>query len=139
MITKRPTTNILSSFINLKVLTLDGSSHDMEWNCLKDLSLPFLQILKASRVPVNVLTDLIENTKGYLLKIKINYIRHGEIDNKRIIHAIYQNCPNLRYLKLLFRNFNILELENLLINCKYLDGLFLIFNNLSDGIISSKY
>jgi hypothetical protein len=132
-ITKRPTTKILSSFVNLKSLELDGSSHDMEWSCLKNLTLPFLQILKASRVPVNVLADLIENTNGFLFEIKIDYIRHNEVDNKRIIQIIYQNCPNLRYLKLLFRNCNISELENLLINCKYLDGLYLIINNVDDA------
>ncbi|GES74688.1 hypothetical protein GLOIN_2v1777673 [Rhizophagus clarus] len=132
-ITKQPTTKILSLLVNLKSLELDGSSHDMEWNCLKNLSLPYLQILKASRVPVNVLADLIENTNGFLFKIKIDYIRHVEVDNKRIIRIIYQNCPNLRYLKLLFRNCNILELENLLISCKYLGGLYIIINNIDDA------
>ena len=36
---------------------------------------------------------------------------------------IYQNCPNLRYLRLSLFNENITEFENLLINCQFLDGL----------------
>ncbi|PKY22228.1 hypothetical protein RhiirB3_525610 [Rhizophagus irregularis] len=132
-ITKRLTTKILSSFVNLKGLELDGSSHDMEWNYLSNLSLPFLQILKARRVPINILTYLIENTNGFLFEIKIDYIRHDEVENKKFIQVIYQNCPNLRFLKLLFRNCNISELENLLVYCKYLDGLYLIINNVDDA------
>ena len=41
-----------------------------------------------------------------------------------IIKAIYQNCPNLKYLKLsLQNNDDVSELEKLLINCQHLDGL----------------
>ncbi|CAB5305790.1 unnamed protein product [Rhizophagus irregularis] len=105
----------------------------MEWNYLSNLSLPFLQILKARRVPINILTYLIENTNGFLFEIKIDYIRHDEVENKKFIQVIYQNCPNLRFLKLLFRNCNISELENLLVYCKYLDGLYLIINNVDDA------
>ncbi|RIA95075.1 hypothetical protein C1645_817195 [Glomus cerebriforme] len=126
--TKQPITKILSSFINLKVLELDCEI-DLKWNCLENLSLPFLQILRASFVPVKALTSLIENTNGYLIEIKIDHILHDEINNKRIIQAIYQNCPYLKYLELLIKNNNILEFENLLINCQYLIGLFFIINN----------
>jgi len=50
--------------------------------------------------------------------------------NKRIIRAIYQNCPKLKYLKLLLRDSNIFELENLLINCQCLNGLYILTDNL---------
>src|SRR5207249_263488 len=43
--------------------------------------------------------------------------------------AIYLNCPNLRYLKLLIKNSNFSELEKLLINCQYLNGLCILFND----------
>src|SRR5205823_11086064 len=92
----------------------------------------FLQILKAKSVPINVLASLIENTNGSLIEITIDCIHHDEINNKRIIQAIYQNCPNLKYLKLIFRNDNILELEKLLINCQYLNGLHIITDNLNN-------
>ncbi|RIA92252.1 hypothetical protein C1645_820935 [Glomus cerebriforme] len=131
-ITKHPITKLLSSFINLKILELDDDFRDITWDCLQNLSLPYLQILKASRVPIKALTSLIENTNGCLIEIKIDYIPHNENDNKRIIQTIYQNCPNLKYLKLLFRNSNNLELEKLLINCQYLSGLYIIINNMED-------
>jgi hypothetical protein len=128
-ITKQPVTKILSHFVNLKILELDGGLQDMEWDRIENLTLPFLQILKAKSIPIKYLTGLIENTSGYLIEIKIDYICHDEINNKRIIRAIYQNCPNLQYLNLMFRKSNIIELENLLINCQYLNGLFFIIDS----------
>ncbi|GET53969.1 hypothetical protein GLOIN_2v813753 [Rhizophagus irregularis DAOM 181602=DAOM 197198] len=48
------------------------------------------------------------------------------VDYKILIQAIYQNCPNIRYLKLsLDRNLLIPEFENLLINCQCLNGLII--------------
>jgi hypothetical protein len=126
--TKPLVTKILSSFSNLKRLELDNSYESLPWNCLKNSSLPYLQFLYAKGVPICALTSLIESTSGHLIEIKIDHIPHEEIDNKRIIQAIYQNCPNLRYLKLMLRNRNILELKNLLVNCQQLSGLFIISN-----------
>ncbi|GBB98584.1 hypothetical protein RclHR1_03270007 [Rhizophagus clarus] len=130
--TKQPIVKIISHFVKLKELDLDCSYY-YTWNCLENLSLPFLRILKASRVPIRVLTSLIENTSGTLIEIKIDYIFHNEIDNKRIIEAIYRNCPNLKYLKLVLRNSNISVFEKLLINCQYLEGLFILINNMEDA------
>ncbi|RIA87044.1 hypothetical protein C1645_828334 [Glomus cerebriforme] len=109
-ITKQPFTKILSSLINLKRLELSG----------------------ASSIPIEALTSLIENTNGSLIEIRINRIVHEIINNKRIIHAIYQNCPNLRYLKLFFSGKNFLELEKLLIKCQYLNGLFILIDWVGD-------
>ncbi|GBB88546.1 hypothetical protein RclHR1_15090005 [Rhizophagus clarus] len=131
MIGKVPITKILSSFVNLKKLEL-GKCYPFDrtaWNCLENLSLPFLQILKARGVPIKVLTNLIESTNGYLNEISIGYTLHNEIDNEKIIQTIYRKCRNLNYLKLLVRNRNILEFEKLLINCQYLNGLYIIFDN----------
>ncbi|PKC06862.1 hypothetical protein RhiirA5_501071 [Rhizophagus irregularis] len=115
------------SLVNLKTLYLDNDYYRiLTGNYLENLSLHRLKILTASRVPINTLTNLIENTNGHLTEIIIEYVSHDNISNKKIIQVIYQNCPNLKYLKLLFRNSNIIELENLLINCKYLEGLFII-------------
>ncbi|PKK63942.1 hypothetical protein RhiirC2_869524 [Rhizophagus irregularis] len=126
--TKQPTTEFLSSLVNLKTLELDDSRY-RSWKCLGNVSLPYLQSLKTSRVPINVLIKLIENTNGYLTEIKIDRVRHDANNNKKIIQAIYQNCPMLKYLKLLFINSNLLELENLLIYCQYLKGLYIIFED----------
>ncbi|PKK63613.1 hypothetical protein RhiirC2_788650 [Rhizophagus irregularis] len=61
-LTEQPTTNILSSFVNLKGLELGNNHLITEWNCLKNLSLPFLQTLSTTLIPAQALTDLIENT-----------------------------------------------------------------------------
>ncbi|RIA92241.1 hypothetical protein C1645_820926 [Glomus cerebriforme] len=133
-ITRPLNTNILSSFINLKRLELVGKFkfRNITWNCLNNLFLPYLQSLKASFVPIDDLTNLIENTSGNLIEIKIDRTSHNEINNKRIIQIIYQNCPKLKYLKLLIRNTSSLELEKLLINCKCLNGLYFIISDLVD-------
>jgi hypothetical protein len=125
-ITKQPTTRILSSFINLKILELYNNNHGT-CNCLENVTLPYLEILRVKYVPIKYLISLIENTSGHLTEINIfSYMDHNEINNKSIIRAIYQNCPKLNYLKLMFKNNNILELENLLTNCQYLKGLFIM-------------
>ncbi|GBC14607.2 hypothetical protein GLOIN_2v113493 [Rhizophagus irregularis DAOM 181602=DAOM 197198] len=116
--TKPPVTKILSSFVNLKILELDNHFYE-NWNCLEDLSLPLLQNLKASHVPIKALTNFINNTNGYLTKIDIDLVSHNKNDNKRIIQAIYQNCLNLKYLKLTIRK-NI----NRSINLDYLKFFF---------------
>ncbi|PKY40374.1 hypothetical protein RhiirA4_453730 [Rhizophagus irregularis] len=132
-ITKQPITNILSSFINLKRLELDDNFRCMKWKCLENLSLPFLEILKAKHVPIKVLTNLIENTNESLNEISIDYVNHDWINNKKIIQAIYKKCPTLKYLKLVIRCCNISELEKLLIKCQYLDGLYILVDNTLDG------
>ena len=41
------------------------------WLWIGLLSLPFLQILKANRVPLKALTKLVEKTSGSLIEIKV--------------------------------------------------------------------
>jgi hypothetical protein len=94
--------------------------------------IPLLKILHARNISIKNLINLIENTIGNLVEIKIDQINHGDDDNKRIIQIIYLNCTKLKYLKLLIRNINILELENLLINCQDLIGLYILISNSSD-------
>ncbi|GBC05008.1 hypothetical protein RclHR1_00060021 [Rhizophagus clarus] len=124
-----PTTKILSSLANLKRFEFGNNNCDATWSCLEHLSLPFLEVLKADYVPAKALISLIENTGGCLTEIKIGYMFQNKYNNKLIIRAIYNNCPNLQYLKLLFRNDNMCEIEKLLIKCQHLNGLFLIINS----------
>ncbi|GBB91006.1 hypothetical protein RclHR1_01810009 [Rhizophagus clarus] len=138
-ITKQPSTKILSSFVNLKSLELFDKYRPLSWDCLDNLSFPSLQSLKARSVPIKVLTNIIANTVGYLDEIKIDHTSHNEIGNKLIIQAIYKNCPNLKFLKLLFKNSNILELEKLLISCQHLNGLFIIFEDVWDVSVTIDY
>jgi hypothetical protein len=123
-----PITNIFSYFENLKILKVDNINYRKSWDQLAAASLPFLQILDATGIKPDILASLIEKTMGYLKEIKICLTDHDDTDNKRFIRAIYQNCPNLKYLKLLIRSSNISEFEKLLINCKYLDGLYINMN-----------
>jgi len=81
------------------------------WDCLENISLPFLKVLRAKHVLVDNLKSLIKSAGGSLIEMSATYrTGHNTNNNKRIIQAIYQNCPNLKYLKLIFRNDNILEL-----------------------------
>ena len=84
-----------------------------------------------------MLRSLIGSTSGCLTEINVSHIYHEEVDNKRIIQAIYQKCPNLKYLRLVLRNNNISELENLLI--QYLNGLHFIVGEIFFGMIYLKY
>ncbi|RIA92896.1 hypothetical protein C1645_874466 [Glomus cerebriforme] len=124
----KPVTKSISYLKNLISLEIDSFYYSNLSNCsyLENVSLPVLEFLKTKRISSKDLVDLIENTKGHLTEISID--REGD-DNKRLIQAIYQNCPYLKYLKLTFNNSNILALENLLINCQYLNGLIIILGN----------
>ncbi|RGB37215.1 hypothetical protein C1646_757171 [Rhizophagus diaphanus] len=120
------------TFQRICILELGGNFRNMKLNYSKEnLSLPFLRILKSSDVPVNFLTNLIKSSNGYLVEINICYINNllvQKFDNNKIIQTIYKNCSNLKYLRLLCKSSNILELKNLLINCQYLDGLYIDTN-----------
>ncbi|CAB5303512.1 unnamed protein product [Rhizophagus irregularis] len=120
------------TFQRICILELGGNFRNMKLDHSREnLSLPFLRILKANDVPVNFLTNLIESSNGYLVEINICYINNlliQKFDNNKIIQTIYKNCSNLKYLRLLCKSSNILELKNLLINCQYLDGLYVDTN-----------
>ncbi|PKC62178.1 hypothetical protein RhiirA1_465497 [Rhizophagus irregularis] len=127
-----PVTRILSSLVNLKELELSFSVQSMKLDNLENISLPNLRFLKSNVFQFNILRNLIVNTNRSLTKISVNIVPHNVIDNNCIIQAIYQNCPNLMYLKLLFMMGNMSELEQLLINCQYLNGIYFLVLNLFD-------
>ncbi|PKK71474.1 hypothetical protein RhiirC2_778366 [Rhizophagus irregularis] len=130
-----PATKILSTLVNLKRLELSKINHNikLKFNGLENnISLPSLQILKTDIFQINILRNLIVNTNGSLTKISIDYIFHNKTDNENIIKAINQSCPNLMFLKLVFKIENILELEKLLIKCQYLNGFYFHILNLLD-------
>ncbi|CAG8544770.1 19695_t:CDS:2 [Rhizophagus irregularis] len=129
-INKSPFTKILTSFINLQVLELDNIQNTT-LDYLENLSLPYLRILRTKSVSIEVSTILIKSTGGFLNEIKIDSTFGNVYSNNRIIQAIYNNCPFLKYLKLILLNDNISELEKLIINCNYLNGLFIIIDSLA--------
>jgi hypothetical protein len=108
-----PITKLISYFINM--VNSDLSDH---------LGDPVLSFLSEKQIPFKILKSLIENTKGNLCEISIYCCDNN--DNRVLIKSIYQNCPLLKYLKLLLYNDNISELEMLLINCQCLNGLVII-------------
>jgi hypothetical protein len=127
-------TRFLSHFVNLLSLEIKKphhiSWHDPIWNDpnnLKNLSLTFLKILKVYYTTLIATVNLIKNTTKNLTVIIIHCNDVVHYDGcKMLIQAIYQNCPNIKYLKLsLNRNLLISEFENLLINCQYLNGLII--------------
>jgi hypothetical protein len=134
-IKEKPTiTNIFSHFENLKILKVGYMKY---YKSLQDhlavASLPFLQVLNAAYLPTNILTSLIEKTKGYLKEISLSYLGYNDTNNKRLIQTIYQNCPNLKYFKLVISDSYISEFENLLVNCEYLDGLYITMDGIDWG------
>ncbi|PKC15467.1 hypothetical protein RhiirA5_408143 [Rhizophagus irregularis] len=123
-------TQILSSFVNLKTLILNGGWFD-DYSYLENASLPSLQILDANNINTKSLTNLIKNSGEKLTKLRIYNNNSGfleVINNNIIIRTLYQHCPNLISLKLFYKEVNVLELEKLLIKCQYLNSLELFFN-----------
>ncbi|PKC01066.1 hypothetical protein RhiirA5_427294 [Rhizophagus irregularis] len=124
---EQPKTKVLTSFVNLKILKLINASPfvKLEWDNIKDLTLPSLHTLIACDIPINYLINLIESSGRNLIKI---YYHHNHdavtvIDDKKFIQAIYQNCPDLMYLEFLYKNKNNIDFEKLLINCQHLKRL----------------
>ncbi|GES99701.1 hypothetical protein GLOIN_2v1789107 [Rhizophagus clarus] len=123
----KPITNHLSNLVNLVSLKIKDSykMNSTNWSYLRNLSLPHLKFLNACDIPVYIITSLIKNANGNLSEINI-LNENGYVDEK-LIRAIYQNCPNLSYLRLqLICHNDILEFENILINCRFLTGLEII-------------
>ncbi|PKY48241.1 hypothetical protein RhiirA4_463785 [Rhizophagus irregularis] len=121
-----PTTNYLSYLVNLVSLKIQGA-RNANWLYLEDVFLPHLKILKARYIPSRILANLIVNTKGKLIEIRILF-QHSK-DNEKLIQAIYRNCPNLNYLQLSLNDINIAEFEKILIHCRFLIGLEIMESN----------
>ncbi|RGB29526.1 hypothetical protein C1646_766498 [Rhizophagus diaphanus] len=119
-------TNFLLYFVNLKSLVMSDNIMENypDW-C--QVSLPVLKSLRTYYIPANFLVRLIESTSGRLTTISIfcEIILYEGADTGKLIQAIYQNCPNLRYLKIPIKNCNLPEFERLLTNCQDLNGLII--------------
>ncbi|RGB31558.1 hypothetical protein C1646_763940 [Rhizophagus diaphanus] len=91
---------------------------------VENLLLPILKILKVRLVSSDIMTKIVENTKGHLSEIILFIMIIIMImELKKLYKQYIQNCPNLKYFKLSY-NIELLisELKNLLINCKFLNG-----------------
>jgi hypothetical protein len=131
----------LSYFANLRSLKMDVSlgppyyDTNINWRHLEEASLPGLKVLEANIDTSRLNLDrLIKNINENLIVISIRYNCICEVNyNKRLIQAIYHNCPNLRYLSMPMKEHNIPEFEWLLIRCQNLNGLII------ENDISFKY
>jgi hypothetical protein len=130
-----PVTDILSSFVNLKVLELRNMYFTKRdsWNCLENLSIPLLQILRTKGIPPEYLISIIENSRGDLIEIKLDKIPNL-CEDKLFIQTVKLNYPNLK----LFYNKGEAS-KNLIFITPSADEKFrLIARNLSDIIIESN-
>lgn len=121
-----PVTKFLSYLVNLvslEIMNFVDCFFKINENHLEKVSLPHLKFLKAQSISSNILTNIIENTNGYLIEIIILYQTE---DDGKLIQKIYQNCPKLNYLKLSLYNSDISEFQILLKSCQYLIGLEII-------------
>ncbi|GBC05627.1 hypothetical protein RclHR1_06320005 [Rhizophagus clarus] len=125
-IDREPCTKIFSYLVNLISLEIRGSINT-HWKNLGDASLPHLKFLRTNDIHYGCLAKLIKNTKGNLCEISVGSIINAR-SNQELIQAIAQSCPNLKYLKIMLENKDIVEFEELLINCKYLDGVTIVAN-----------
>uniref|UniRef100_U9UAB5 Uncharacterized protein n=1 Tax=Rhizophagus irregularis (strain DAOM 181602 / DAOM 197198 / MUCL 43194) TaxID=747089 RepID=U9UAB5_RHIID len=110
-------------YLSLKI----QGARNANWLYLENVFLPHLKILKARYIPSRILANLIVNTKGKLIEIRILF-QHSK-DNEKLIQAIYRNCPNLNYLQLSLNDINIAEFEKILIHCRFLIGLEIMESN----------
>ncbi|RGB42313.1 hypothetical protein C1646_662301 [Rhizophagus diaphanus] len=127
-----PTTKVLSHLVNLKILDMNTpflfrrskNYENPNLNQLEETSLPALKILKANLSSQLILIRLIETSNVQLTTISIRHDLLKVIDEiRKLTQTIYQNCPNLRYIKLPIKDYALTEFERLLNNSQYLDGL----------------
>ncbi|GES75929.1 hypothetical protein GLOIN_2v1870025 [Rhizophagus clarus] len=124
---------VLSKFYKLKTLISDGYiSLIKELEQLKKQAYYHnLEILNLERSDLNTFSSIIENS-GECLK-KILFRPHDIIkchfygDSLIFIRKVYENCPYIEYLSILFSPSieHFIELENLLKFCKILKSLLL--------------
>ncbi|CAG8734163.1 13795_t:CDS:2 [Rhizophagus irregularis] len=127
-INRNPGDEFLSYFVNLSSLKIgryDYAVKKTNWCHLERVSSPGLKVLIANIESHQNLDRMIKTKNGHLHEITLTHsgIVSDADYNRRLIRAIYQNCPNLRYLSMPIKEQNIPEFERLLINCQNLNGL----------------
>ena len=120
--------NFFPKLINLQKLILDGNSiYDSQLERqLIFPAYPKLQVLRLDDVLFLTAKRIIQNTETNLRIIWTNNVCFSTSDQPRdFIQIIHQNCPNLKYVKFLLKGRYIEEIEQLLINCQRLEGLYI--------------
>ncbi|RIA92908.1 hypothetical protein C1645_820104 [Glomus cerebriforme] len=119
---------LFPKLVNLQKLILDGNMlYDTESEKKLIFSTyPKLQVLLLDSVLFFTAKGVIQNSEGNLQIIWTNNICFSTADQSRnFIQIICQNCPRLKYVKLLLKGQYFDEIEQLLMNCQHLEGLYI--------------
>jgi hypothetical protein len=138
--------DLLPKLHKLKTLITNDFAYDYDlskiYNLSKMLFYNDLEILNVGRIRIYELSTIIENSEGRLKEVSLRFVNFLKYENNFIedslifIRRIYENCPLIEYLSLIFSSsedhFN--ELEKLLKVCQNLKllTLFTKYNNISE-------
>src|ERR1700722_10042030 len=94
-----------------------------------------LEILKIDNIGINTATRIVENSRGHLREILLKHDYYDDYEEDYFneqalifIRKIYEHCPLVEYLSLLFSPSKeiLIEFEKFLKVCQKLKSLFLI-------------
>ncbi|GBB88268.1 hypothetical protein RclHR1_14800003 [Rhizophagus clarus] len=122
--------SVLPKLYNLQKLQFFIPRLDKKYeDQLRISSYPNLRILHVENISPDTVAEIIEKTGGNLRKLLIEKYRYCK-DSKRLIHSIYNNCPNIENLSIIIHNYNFMEFKKLLKICQNLKELYIgILNN----------
>jgi hypothetical protein len=137
---------VLRKLYKLKTLIVNGIFIFFSEDQLKTFAYRNLEILNIDCITLNTASSIIENSGGNLKEILLSsyydIIYNDDFDEGSLnfIRKIYENCPKIEYLSLIFSSSveHYTELENLLKTCKNLKSLLLVIfyeNNTTDNIL----
>ncbi|EXX76175.1 uncharacterized protein OCT59_010121 [Rhizophagus irregularis] len=129
---------ILPKFSKLKSLII-GDFILIKEEQLKTSIYQDLEILNIDYIKMNTVASMVENSGGHIKEILLKYYyyyyyRDNDFykDSLIFIRKIYENCPEIEYLSLLFSSSkeHFAEFEKLLKVCKNLKSVLLIISNI---------
>ncbi|PKC08321.1 hypothetical protein RhiirA5_417055 [Rhizophagus irregularis] len=123
--------NFFPKLINLRTFILDGNML-FDTGLEDQLDFPSytkLQVIHLDCVSFSTAKRIIQNTERNLQIIWTNNICYSTVElvdqSRNFIQIIYQNCPYLKYVKFSLKGQYFEEIKQLLINCKFLEGLYI--------------
>ncbi|RIA98930.1 hypothetical protein C1645_748482 [Glomus cerebriforme] len=128
--------NVLPKFSKLKTLKIDNLLFSCE-EILKTSVYRDLEIFNTDYISIETIISMIENSGGHLKEVLLRYYCYeGEDDFNEdsliLIRTIYEKCPLVEYLSLVFSTSDdhFAEFEKLLKTCQNLRSLLLIISNI---------
>src|SRR6266542_3522892 len=135
---------ILPKFCRLKTLIISDFFYFTEEE-YKMLIYHDLEILKVDFMSLNAASKVVENSGGHLRKILLEpydfeFESDFDKDSLNFICKIYENCPSIEYISLVFppSKEHFTEFEKLLKVCQKLKSLLLIVFNFDENEINEK-